>query len=306
MDEQAFRVPFKQRIPVAAPQNLDAIPTGAAESGFQFLHDFSVAAHGTIETLQVAIDDKNKVVEIFARRQRDRAQSFRLVRFAVSEKRPDFRVRAGLEAAIFQIAIEPRLINGHERAEAHGHRGKFPELRHQPRMRVRRQSAALPKFAAEVFQLFHGQAAFEKRARINAGRSMSLEINRVALELVGASAEKMVEADFKQRRGGGVRGNVAADAVVDAVGANHHRQRVPANQALDAPLDFLIAWEDGLLFMGNGIQIRSVCGEGKRDAEGLSVAAKPVQQSDRGFLPFFAYDLVEGFYPFLYFLGIHP
>ena len=134
---------------------------------------------------------------------------------------------------------------------------------------------------------------------------MSLEINRVALELVGASPEEMVEADFKQRRGGSVRGNVAANAVVDAVGANHHGQRVPPNQALDAALDFLIAREDGLFFKGNRIQVRSVRGEGKRDAEGLSVAAKPVQQSDRGFLAFFAYDLVEGFYPLLYFLGIH-
>ena len=149
-----------------------------------------------------------------------------------------------LEAAIFQIAIEPRLVNRHEWAEAHRYRRKFPEVRHQPRMRIGRQPAALPKFAPEVFQLLHGKAAFKKCAGVHAGGSVSLEINRVAFKLVGASAEEMVEADFKQRRGGSIRGNVAANAVVHAIGANHHGQGIPADQALDAALDFLIAGED--------------------------------------------------------------
>ncbi len=184
LDQQAVGVAFEQGIPVAAPQNLDAIPAGAAEGGFQFLHDFSVAANRAVEALQVAIDDENQIVEIFARSERDRAQSLRLVRFAVSKKRPHFRVGDGLEAAVFEIAIEARLINGHQRAEAHRDGGIFPEVRHQPRMRVGRQSAALAQFAAEIFQLFRGKAAFEKRARINAGRSVSLKINRVALEFV--------------------------------------------------------------------------------------------------------------------------
>src|SRR5579863_670242 len=115
----------------------------------------------------------------------------------------------------------------------------------------------------------------------------------------------MVEADFKQRRGGGERRNVAPNAVFDAVGAHHHGQSVPPDQALDAALDFLVARENGLLFKGNGVQVRSVRGEGKRDAEGLGVAAEPVQQSDRGFLAFFAYHLVKRLYPLLYFLGIY-
>src|SRR5579863_7090348 len=115
----------------------------------------------------------------------------------------------------------------------------------------------------------------------------------------------MVEADFKQSRGGGERRNVAPNAVVDAVGAHHHGQGVPPDQALDAALDFLIAREDGLLFKGNGVEVRSVRSEGKSDAERLSVAAKPVQQSDGGILSFFAYYLVEGFNPLLYFLRVH-
>src|SRR5260221_11619437 len=159
-------------------------------------------------------------------------------------------------------------------------------------MRRGRQPAALPKFTPEVFQLLHGKAAFEKRAGVDSRRSMSLQVNRVALELVGASAKEMVEADFKQRRGGCVRRNVAANAVVNAVGANHHGQSVPPNQALDAAFDFLIAREDGLLFKRYGVEVGSVSGEGEGDAAGLGMSAEAVQQCYRGFLAFFAYYLV--------------
>ena len=77
-----------------APDHLDDIPAGAAEKRFEFLNDLAVAAHWAIEPLQIAIDDPNQIVEILARRQRDRAERFRLVRFAVAEKRPDFRLFA--------------------------------------------------------------------------------------------------------------------------------------------------------------------------------------------------------------------
>ena len=59
LDQQAVRVLLKQRIPIAAPENLDAVPARAAEGGFEFLNDFSIAAHGAIEALQVAIDHEN-------------------------------------------------------------------------------------------------------------------------------------------------------------------------------------------------------------------------------------------------------
>ncbi len=97
----------------------------------------------------------------------------------------------------------------------------------------------------------------------------------------------MIEADFKQRRGGSVRGNVAADAVVHAVGANHHGQRVPANQALDAALDFLIAGEHGLLFQGNGIDVGSIRGEGVSRCRGIR--AWPRSRSSRSARRFLAF-----------------
>ena len=41
----------------------------AGEEAFEFLNDGAVAAHRAVQTLQIAIDDKNQVVEFFARGQ---------------------------------------------------------------------------------------------------------------------------------------------------------------------------------------------------------------------------------------------
>src|SRR5258708_10552577 len=108
-------------------------------------------------------------------------------------------------------------------------------------MGVGRKPAAGLQFAAEILELCDGESAFQEGARINARGSMSLKIDGVAFEFLGAGAEKMIEAYFEQRGRGGVRGDVAADVVFDAVGADDHGQGVPANQALDAALDFLFA-----------------------------------------------------------------
>src|SRR3989442_1500141 len=82
LHEQAVAILGEQRIPLAAPQDLDHIPARAAERGFQFLDDLAVAADRTVEPLQVAVDDEDQVVELLARRQRDGAERFWLVGLA--------------------------------------------------------------------------------------------------------------------------------------------------------------------------------------------------------------------------------
>ena len=89
LDEQAVVIRREQRIPVAAPDHLDDVPAGAAEDRLELLDDLAVAAHRTVEPLQVAVDDEDQVVELLARRQRDRAERFGLVGLAVAEERPD-------------------------------------------------------------------------------------------------------------------------------------------------------------------------------------------------------------------------
>ena len=136
LQQQAARIAGEQLVPIAAPEHLDDVPAGAAEDAFQFLDDAAVAAHRTIQPLQIAIDDEDEIVELFARRDVQRAGRFGLVHFAVAQKRVDLAISLGQQLAIFQIAQEAGLVDGIDRPETHRNRGKLPEIRHQPRMRI--------------------------------------------------------------------------------------------------------------------------------------------------------------------------
>ena len=140
--EQAVGVLLEQRIPVAAPETLDDVPAGAAEDRLELLDDLAVAAHGAVEPLQVAVDDEDQVVELLAARQRDRAERLGLVGLAVAEEGPHLAVAERRQAAILQVAHEARLVDRHDGPESHRHRRELPEVRHQPRMRIRREAAA--------------------------------------------------------------------------------------------------------------------------------------------------------------------
>ena len=205
----------EQRIPVLAPEHLDHVPAGAAECRFQFVDDLAVAAHRTVQPLQVAVDDEDQVVELFARgRASMRAQRFGLVHLAVAQERPDLARRLRDDAAVLQIAHEARLVDRVDRPEAHRYRRELPEIRHQPGMRIRGQAGLLAQLVAEVFQMLCGQPAFEEGARVDARRGVALEINQVARLVAVAAVEEVVEADFEQRRQRRIGGDVAADARV--------------------------------------------------------------------------------------------
>jgi len=72
--KQAIAIGLNEFVPIAAPDNLDYVPSRAAENRFQFLNDFSVAAYRSVEPLQVAVDDEDQIVEALARSQRDGAE----------------------------------------------------------------------------------------------------------------------------------------------------------------------------------------------------------------------------------------
>src|SRR5258708_5560396 len=283
LGEQAVDILFEERIPIASPKDFDDVPACAPEGCFEFLHDLPVATNRAVQTLQVAVDNKNQVVQVFARSEGDSAKRFWFVGLTVAQKRPDFGVRLRLDAAIFEIAIEAGLVNGHQRAEAHGYRGVFPEVGHQPGMRIRRKAAVRPQLPTKVFQLLCGKASLEKGAGVNAGRGMPLKVNSVALKLFGTSTEEMIEADLKEGSGGRIRGNMAANAVVDSIGANDHGQRVPADQALDPAFDLLVAGKNSLLFHGDRIYVGSVRGERRSDTQRQRTLAETVEQKRCGF-----------------------
>src|ERR1700722_1935775 len=54
--QKPVAIVLDQTVPIAAPNYLDYIPTSAAENCLKFLNNFSIAAHRTIEALQVAVD----------------------------------------------------------------------------------------------------------------------------------------------------------------------------------------------------------------------------------------------------------
>ena len=134
-------------------------------------------------------------------------------------------------------------------------------------MRVGRKARRVAQLVAEIQQVVFGQAAFEKGARVYAGRGMALEIDEIARLIAVAAAEKMVETDFGDRGKRGVGRNVAADVRVVFVGPHHHGRRVPANHALDSALHLPVARIGRFFVRRNRIDVRSVDFRGHAHAE---------------------------------------
>ena len=146
-------------------------------------------------------------------------------------------------------------------------RGELPEVRHQPGMRIRRQAAARLQFAAEILQLLFGDAAFEKSARINAGRGVSLEINQVAIAVSVRAAEEVIERHFVQRGRRGISRNVPADAAPAILLAR--TTMASAFQRTRLLIRRSISWlpgNGGCCRDGNRVLVRSGGGKGKVDA----------------------------------------
>ena len=168
LQQYAFLVACKQRIPVAAPQQLDDVPARAGKQALQLLNDGAVAAHRAIQPLQIAVHHKNQVIQFFACGERQTRQRFRFIHFAVPDKRPYLAIRRRADLPIFQVAHKARLINRVNRPQPHRRVRKLPKVRHQPRMRIRRQATAA-RFLPVFHQLIFRESPFEKRARVNAG-----------------------------------------------------------------------------------------------------------------------------------------
>ena len=184
-----------------------------------------------------------------------------------------------LQPAILEVAIEAGLVDRHDGSEAHRHGRELPELRHQPGVRVRRQAAALLQLLPEVRQLLDRQAPFEERARVDAGRRVALEVDLIPVAVLVLAAEEMVEGDLVERRGRGVGGNVTADPVRRAVGADHHRHRVPSHQALDAALDLLAARDGTLVFHADGVDVGRDRRERQAGTRHAGMVPKPLEQA---------------------------
>jgi hypothetical protein len=91
------------------------VPAGAGEQRFELVDDPAVAAYRAVEALQVAVDDEGAVVELLARRERERGDRLRLVHLAVAEEAPDTALRRAAfrrqEARVAEVAHEARLVD---------------------------------------------------------------------------------------------------------------------------------------------------------------------------------------------------
>src|SRR6187402_3949547 len=200
LEQKASVVALEESIPVRTPDHLDDVPTRAAEDALKLVDNALIAADRTVEALQVAVDHEDQVVQLLPCGQADRAERVDLIRLTVADEGPYLAVCLLNDAAILQVAHEACLVDRVQRPNAHGDGGEAPEVGHQPGMRVGGEARGVAKLVAEVCEMLLAEAAFEEGAGVDAGRSMTLEVDEVAGLLAVLRAEEVVEADLEQGR----------------------------------------------------------------------------------------------------------
>ena len=103
-----------------------------------------------------------------------------------------------------------------------------------------------------------GQPPFEEGARVDAGGRVPLEVDEVAAEVLGGGAPEVVEPHVVQRGGGGEAGDVAAEIQVALAGAQHHRDRVPADDRAQPVLELVVARGALLEVRRDGVEVGRV------------------------------------------------
>ncbi len=245
----------QQLVPGAAPDDLDDVPAGPAEDALQLLDDLAVAPDRAVQALQVAVDDEDQVVQPLPAAERDRPQRLRLVGLAVAQEGPDLAAGGVGQPARPQVLEEPGLVDRHQRAKAHRHRRELPVVGHQPRVRVRRQPAAVD-LLAEPVELGLGQPSLQERPGVDAGRDVALEVDQVPAVVLGRGVPEVVEAGVVHGGRGLEAGDVPAQLRGLLVGPEHDGQRVPAGQGADLVLKGQVARVGGLLVDRDGVHVR--------------------------------------------------
>lgn len=67
-------IPFKNLVPLAAPNKFYHVPAGSVKPAFQFLDDLAVSPDRTVKSLEIAVDNKDQVVELFPGGERQGAE----------------------------------------------------------------------------------------------------------------------------------------------------------------------------------------------------------------------------------------
>ncbi len=194
----AVRVATQQFVPFAAPDQLDHVPARTAKRVLELGDDFTVPAYGPIETLQVAIDDEHQIVELLSSRNAEGAQRLGFVHLTVAQKAPNLAQRRIGQLARREVLRKARVVDGLEGAESHRHGRELPEARHQPRVRVGRQAAAVD-LAPKTLELLDRELTLQETTRIDPRRDVALEQHEISadgsalrVDVLGAVKEVVV------------------------------------------------------------------------------------------------------------------
>ena len=303
LPQTAGGVPLQQLVPALAPEQLDDVPAGAPEIALQLLHDLAIAADRPVQPLQVAVDDEDQVVQLLARGQIDGAAAFGLVHLAVAEKAPDLAVGHVDQAPVVHVFHEPRLVDRHQRPEAHRDGRELPVVRHQPGMRIGRKPAPA-HLGAEVQQLLLGNPAFHEGPRVDAGDHMALEEHQVAPVNLRLRAPEVVEAHVIHHRRRGVGGDVPAVFAGFLVASHDGCHGVPAVDGADAPFHLQIAGELVLVVHGDRVLIGRRSREWQVGAGRAGLLHRLVQQEMRAVRAVALDHVGDRVLPFLRFDGV--
>jgi hypothetical protein len=133
---------------------------------------------------------------------------------------------------------------------------------------------------------------------------VALEKDDVAAVVGVAGPEEVVEGDLIEGGGRGVCRDVPADPLFLLVRAHDHRQGVPPDEALDAPLDVGAARHEDLLVGRDGIDVGRIGGERQVDAV-LGGVNRQLAQEPRDFCRSAALEnVIEGLEPLACFDGV--
>ena len=168
VEQHPVHVLGEECVPTRAPDHLDHVPAGAAEHRLELLDDLPVAAHRPVQSLQVAVDDEDQVVEMLAAGDAEGADGLGLVHLAVAHEAPDPAAAGVDQAAGVEVAVDVGLVDGGDRPQPHGDGGELPEVGQRARVGVAGEPVA-PDLVAEVVELLLGQAPLDEGPGINPG-----------------------------------------------------------------------------------------------------------------------------------------
>ncbi len=176
-------------------------------------------------------------------------------------------------------------------------------------MRIGREAAgvgpAVAGLLAEAPQLLLADPPLEERPRVDAGRRVALDVDQVAAVVLVRRAPEVVEADLVERGGGLERRDVAAELRRLLVGLQHRRQRVPADQRADAPLDRLVGRQLGAVLDADRVDVRRGRVQRRGDAARSGPRHQTLEQRCGAVAAVVVEDRFEGLDPLLGLDGIY-